>query len=286
MPLLAGFLFAVGIAGLLFAVVASLPGAPFHPLIGPASSGVGLIGMGASWLALLWRNARLEQALDETTARVMSGADDLRRARMALGDAEHSIQTAALGTELAPLFKEMLEEAKATGGDPDRLYALLAALRGLTTANAPAPTALHDLLDDAANRSEALTHHALRIDKVVESAGTISVDRERVIGLLVQVLAASHEASPVEGRPIRVEVTEWQAGLLRLVVTAPDARPMGTGARHAGLLLASAQARAMGGSLAWHDGTHGERRFLLLLPLEEEDYPTDPGGRSIPPQSQ
>jgi len=278
MPLFAGLLFAIGVAGLLLAVTATLPGAPFPALLAPAAAGVGLLGLGSSWLVLLWRNARLEEAVADAQVRVAASADDVRRARIAVGDAEHSVQAAALGTEMTPLLREWLEQVKASIGDADRLHAVVAALRGLAAAETPSPTGLHDLLDDAALRAEVFTGAALRIDKVIESAGVVAVDRERVVGLLVQVLAAAYETAAVAGRPIRVEVAEWQAGLLRLVVTVSAARGLVSGARLAGLQLAQAQARAMGGSLAWHDGTAGERRFLFLLPLEAEDAPTDPSG--------
>jgi len=282
MPLFSGFLFALGVAGLLLAVTATLPGAPFPPLLAPAAAGVGLIGLGSSWLVLLARNARLEEAIAQAQVRVAASADDVRRARIAVGDAEHSIQAAAIGTEITPLLREWLEQVKASIGDADRLHAVVAALRGLATADAPSPTGLHDLIDDAALRAEVFTGTALRVDKVIESAGTVAVDRERVVGLLVQVLAAAYDTAGSD-RPIRVEVAEWQAGLLRLVVTVPASRPIGHGARFAGLHFGQAQARAMGGSLAWHDGTGGERRFLLLLPLEAEDAPTDPTGmQSVP----
>ncbi len=269
MNTLTGTLFGVGLTALLLAAAITAPGGggtSYWP------SGLIVVGLGtlvASWSLLIAQNGHYEVRLREAALRLDDWATDLRRARAALGDAERSQLVGAPTQDSAPLLAEVLDRLAAAEGDD--AARLVTAYQGLATPGPAAPIALDALVSQAEAFATAVAGRTIAVARAIEPHAEVAIDHARVAAMLARVLLAA-EGDP----PPRLEVGEWQAGLLRVQVASTEPAPP-AGGLAAGLHLAASHARALGGSLEWSEASEGGTRYVLLLPLEEEDVRTDPG---------
>jgi hypothetical protein len=269
MYLLIGVFLAIGLAALLFAAVVAWPAVPAGPAV--------LLGLGAllgSWFLLMVRTARIAAALRKTSSRLEAFMADLRQARVALGDAEETLQAREPGSAVAPVLAELLGRVEQPSGEVS-VEQLIEAYEGLARSSYPEPIRLEELVDRAERLATiVLDGRTLEVERTIEPHGPVSMDRMRVSGVLAHVLAAAAETA-MPGTTIGLDLVEWKAGLMRVRVHSSGPPPTGLAPRRGALLLAAAGARSLGGSLEW-ESEDGKTAYVLLIPLEEEDAPTDP----------
>jgi len=265
MPFVLGGLFALGLAALLLALATAWSTTTLAPLVA-----LGLVCFATSWVLLLARYGRAEEAVEEASTRLDAWAVDLQHARAALDDAERTLGVHDPASSLAPLFHEVLGRVR-TAEEAERAM-ILDAYAGLVAPRRVEVVPLGALLDRAIRLTQALVPGArIEVERSVEPHGPVALAADRVVGILVQVLAAAH----APGEKVTAEVVEWQAGLLRIRITSPADTPPEDTPRRAGLRLAASQARVLAGSLEW-ERVEDRTRYVLLLPLAEADVRTDP----------
>ncbi|MBW2255186.1 MAG: hypothetical protein JRI25_11375 [Deltaproteobacteria bacterium] len=269
MYLLIGVLLAIGLAALLFGAVVAWPAAPAGPAVV-----IGLVALLGSWFLLMVRLGRTAAALSKTSSRLEAFMADLRQVRAALGDAEQTLQAREPGSAVAPVLAEVLGRLERPSDDVP-LDQLIEAYEGLARTSYPEPIRLEELVDRAERLATiVLDGRTLEVERTIEPHGPVSMDRMRVSGVLAHVLAAAAETA-IPGSPIGLDLVEWKAGLMRVRVHASGPPQTELGPRRGALLLAAAGARSLGGSLEW-ETENGKTAYVLLIPLEEEDAPTDP----------